>query len=59
MATLPPTGRADKARELRSTIDQQVETLAKAVDAVRASADFKAIWMCKRVFTAIHGAIHS
>ena len=42
MATLPATGRADKARELRTTIDQQVETLAKAVDAVRASADFKA-----------------
>ncbi len=41
MATLPATGRADKARELRSTIDQQVESLAKAVDAVRASADFK------------------
>ena len=42
MATLSPTGRADKARELRSTIDRQVESLAKAVDAVRASADFKA-----------------
>jgi len=42
MATVTPTGRADKARELRSTIDQQVESLAKAVDAVRASADFQA-----------------
>ena len=42
MTTLFPTGRADKARELRSTIDQQVETLAKAVDAVRASETFKA-----------------
>ena len=42
MKTLPANARADKARELRSAIDQQVETLAKAVDAVRASADFKA-----------------
>ena len=35
-----PTGK-DKAQELRKRIDERIETLAKAVDDVRASADYR------------------
>ena len=33
---------SDKAKELRQRIDESVDTLAKAIDAVRASETFKA-----------------
>ncbi len=49
MASLPNTptdgkqvSRADKAKELRKRIDDSLDTLAKAVDEVRASEAFKA-----------------
>ena len=42
MPTVPkPTGK-DKAQALRKRIDERIETLAKAVDDVRASETFKA-----------------
>ena len=42
MASLRNTPKQDKARELRITIDNSLETLAQAVDEVRASETFKA-----------------
>jgi len=42
MASLRSTPKQDKARELRVTIDNSLNTLAQAVDEVRASETFKA-----------------
>lgn len=41
MASLPNPSRKDKARELRKRIDDSLDTLAKAVDKVRASDTFR------------------
>ena len=41
MASLRKTSAQDKAKALRNTGESSVETLAKAVDAVRASEDFR------------------
>ncbi len=42
MQTVPKPSRQDKAKELRKRVDDSLETLAKAVDEVRASEAFKA-----------------
>ena len=42
MSTVPKPDRADKAQELRQRIDASIDTLAKAVDSVRASETFTA-----------------
>ncbi len=41
MASLPNETTKDKAKRLRATVDARIETLAKAVDAERASAAFE------------------
>ena len=41
MASLPKKPRKDKAKELRQQIDASLDTLAKAVDDVRASDTFR------------------
>ncbi len=42
MPSLPRQSARDKAKQLRETVDRSLDTLAKAVDAVRASETFKA-----------------
>ena len=41
MASLPGSRTKDKAKELRKQVENDLETLAKAVDEVRASEVFK------------------
>ena len=45
-----PTGSRDRVREARAQIDRNVEVLAKAVDAERASAEFRAYLDVQAVF---------
>ena len=42
MPSLPETHRNDRAKELRKSIDDGLDALAKAVDETRASAEFRA-----------------
>jgi len=58
MASLPKNPPHDKAKELRQQIDTSLDTLAKAVDDVRASerpTRSRATWTCKPAFTSIAG----